>query len=402
MRTSILLALALLALPLAAEDPAWIAYGPDGPLARTIVTSGGRCPPITIDGRQEAMRTHAEPAKHYEVRVCEAAIPAGAASASIGQTQLPVAKLGRAAKIAILGDTGCRRKAGSPVQDCSDPAQWPFAAIAATIARWDPDVVLHAGDYYYREAESCRDGKCTGTKYTWKRWEADFFTPAAPLLGNAPWVFTRGNHEMCGRAAEGWVRFLDPRNYVWEGGRYCASNLQYTPPYTVPALNLAVLDSSSAKDDDAAQAAIYAAQLGTLAQARPQTWLLLHHPFWAMDYDDEVTETMWTAWQQAGSATAPVSLLLTGHIHLLEAISFTDHKVPLFVAGNGGTALDGPPANGTGKTFGGRTIASFMSENDFGFIAATPSTSGWTFEIRNVDGSVKAKCAVTTAGVGCE
>lgn len=32
----------------ATADPAWIEYGPHGPIARTIVT--GNCPEIVIDG----------------------------------------------------------------------------------------------------------------------------------------------------------------------------------------------------------------------------------------------------------------------------------------------------------------------------------------------------------------
>jgi hypothetical protein len=37
----------------------------------------------------------------------------------------------------------------------------------------------------------------------WDAWNADFFTPAAQLLTAAPWVFSRGNHEDCGRSWRG-------------------------------------------------------------------------------------------------------------------------------------------------------------------------------------------------------
>jgi len=408
MRTQFTVALLLLCTSLYAADPAWIEYGPDGPLARTIVTDGGHCPHITIDGVETKMTTHAEPAKNYEVHVCEALLPQGVRSASIGEVALPVAKLGKSAKVAILGDTGCRLKAASgkwpaAIQDCSDPKAWPFAAIAKSIAAWDPDVVLHVGDYYYREAV-CEGTKCKPSTYNWKRWNEDFFTPAAPLLANTPWILVRGNHEDCSRAAEGWFRFLDPRNYVWENAKTCNSNWTYTPPYPVSAgdLHVTVVDSSAVKSWDAQQATIFANQLGLLAKAQPDTWLMLHHPFWAIDGTDADTQTLWTAWQQAGSAVSPVSLVLTGHIHLLEMFSFTDNGVPNIVAGNGGTALDKAPSDGVGFVVGPRTVARATYNDQFGFITATPSANGWTLVLRDASGEAKTNCAMTASGIVCD
>src|SRR6185503_6327076 len=117
------------------------------------------------------------------------------------------------------------------------------------------------------------------------------------------------------------------------------------------------------------------------------------HPFWAVDYADAVTETLWDAWQQAGSATAAVSLLLTGHIHLLETISFTD---------NGGTALDPPPTVTPNMNIGGRIIKNFMPYDQFGFITATPSPTGWTLDIRDTMGQSKTKCGVTATSLVCD
>jgi len=408
MRIQVLLALALLSLSAYAHDPKWIEYGPDGPLARVIMTGGGECPPIRIDGRESNMRTRSEPTRDYPVRACEAAIAAGATSVEIGGRALPVHKLGRSMKVALLGDTGCRLKAASgqwpaEIQDCSDPNAWPFATVAASIAAWDPDVVLHVGDYYYREAE-CKGTNCKSVNPNWKRWSADFFTPADPLLLNAPWIFTRGNHESCSRAAEGWFRFLDPRDYLWENQKTCNSNLTFTPPYRVTAgsLNVVVMDSSAAKDDDATQIQIFANQLGLLSSAAPNTWLMQHHPFWAIDANDPETPTFWTAWQQAGAATKNVSLLLNGHIHILEALSFTDDGVPQLVVGNGATALDKPSTEGAGFVIGPRTVKSVAWDGDFGFIAATPSANGWTLEIRDKDGKPKTRCALTATSLVCD
>ncbi|HUP63204.1 MAG TPA: metallophosphoesterase [Thermoanaerobaculia bacterium] len=384
--------LAFVPLTALARDPAWIAYGPSGPIARTIVS--GDCPAITIDGVETRMRIHSTPSAAYPVTACEHAIPAHAKSASIGETKLPVAKLQRTAKVAILGDTGCRRKASSSgkasIQDCADQKKWPFATVANTIAEWDPDLILHVGDYYYREA-MLQKGKWVQAPYTWKRWHDDFFKPAEKLLPNAPWVLVRGNHESCSRAAEGWFRFLDPRNYVWENVKTCTSNTDFTPPYVAQAgeLRFIVFDSAAVHDwevlDDQKQ--MFINQLGLYAKSPSGSWLMLHHPFWSQGPDGEETPVMAEAWQAAGANVPPLALVLAGHIHLLELLSFTDNAIPQFVVGNGGTALDDPVSAPT--QLGGRTVAEFYQDDDFGFIAATREGETWKFEVRSKDGKVK-------------
>lgn len=401
MRSSLAVVLTLLSLSVYAEDPVWISYGPDGPSARTIVAAGSECPEITIDGRRERMRTRSLPGGLYPVRGCEAALPAGAAEASIGGRALPVDKLGRTAKIAILGDTGCRRAlshSGGPpsIQDCNDPKAWPFKQIADSIAAWDPDLILNVGDYYYREA-TCRSGKCVKSTYDWSRWNADFFTPAAKLLPAAPWVLTRGNHEDCDRAAEGWFRFLDPRDYVWENTRTCKSNLVYTPPYDVRIgeLRLIVYDSSGITDYklDPAQVEVMKNQLGLYANKAGGAWMMLHHPFWGFGAWGPETRTMWTAWNDAGANVPNPALMLTGHMHLLEMVSYSDNRLPQIVAGNGGTALDpAPKPDAKGQVVGGRTISEFYAESGFGWIAATHDGGTWRFDIRDEFGKPKATC----------
>ena len=54
---------------------------------------------------------------------------------------------------------------------------------------WKPDLVIHVGDYHYREnacpkdIAGCRDSPWG---YGWDAWDADFFVPARPLLAAAP------------------------------------------------------------------------------------------------------------------------------------------------------------------------------------------------------------------------
>ena len=53
----------------------------------------------------------------------------------------------------IFGDTGCRiklKKHGDyDTQDCKNG--WPYAKIALHAAATNPDLVIHVGDYVYRE-----------------------------------------------------------------------------------------------------------------------------------------------------------------------------------------------------------------------------------------------------------
>ena len=105
------------------------------------------------------------------------------------------------------GLRGMLRREGY-VADCVGSGE----SAEASLATARPDLVIHVGDYHYRE-DACPAGHagCAGSPfgYGFDAWNADFFGPAAPLLAAAPWVMVRGNHEDCSRAGEGWFRFLD-------------------------------------------------------------------------------------------------------------------------------------------------------------------------------------------------
>lgn len=403
MRNLIGTALALLlSLCAYAADPVWVTYGPDGPVARAIVPGPAECPHITIDGSQHRMRTRTLPGKNYPVRSCEHLIPAGARSASIGGQPLPLHKLGRTAKVAILGDTGCRmalsHSGGPPkIQDCADPDAWPFKQVADSIAAWDPDLILNVGDYYYREATRLKGGNWVQSTYNWTRWNADWFIPAAKLLPNAPWVMTRGNHEDCDRAAEGWFRFLDPRPYLWEDKKMCKSNLEWTPPYDVRIgdMRVIVLDSSGISDwkVDPEEVKIVANQLGLYSGDKADgAWMMLHHPFWGYGSYGAETQTMWTAWNAAGANAPEPDLMLTGHMHTLVLLSFADKRIPQLVVGNSGTGLDPAAKAPPTAPIGGRTVTEFFTDGGFGWIAATHEGGAWTFDVRDQKGKSVKTC----------
>ncbi|MGH7439332.1 MAG: metallophosphoesterase, partial [Polyangiaceae bacterium] len=200
----------------------------------------------------------------FPVLTCETTIPLGTASAAVNAalpglsspTNLALPKTD-AETIIVLGDTGCRTQYGaggtSQWQDCYDPGSYAFGTIASVAASMHPDLVIHVGDYEYRDNECPPDqAGCAGAPwgYGWDAWQDDFFKPAAPLLAAAPWVVNRGNHESCTRAGQGWYRFLDTNGYdtipskdcntqgatiaADAGGGFVGDNLGgYNTPYAV-------------------------------------------------------------------------------------------------------------------------------------------------------------------------
>ena len=279
----------LVVCPLHAANPTWVQYAPGGTLiARTILPANSTCP--SMSGTAMTVR-----GATADVTVCEAVVPSGTASASINGVALPLKHLGKTPKrIAVVGDTGCRVKcsaSGCSIQDCSDPKKWPAADVAKSIAAWKPDLIVHVGDYYYREyncpSATSQPSECTGPTYSWANWNADFFTPMAKLLPAAPWIFIRGNHEICSRAGAGWFQYLD-------GGAYAADCATHTAPYSVTtgAMQFLVMDSSAVSDANVvpSEVTLYAGDFSALKATQPSSptaWLLLHQPIWGVVHDDE-------------------------------------------------------------------------------------------------------------------
>ena len=352
----------------ASADYLWVALGPEGnAVARAVTAQNGGCPNIQLDGTTHTMtlRSPASPPMFEEIQVCEYGIPSGTASASIDGQALAV-PVSSPQRIVVVGDTGCRVK-GNDVQNCTGvdvdslgPA-WNFAAVAASIDAVGPDLIIHVGDYHYRESGTC-DARCEQSNigYTWASWKADFFEPAKTLLPQAPWVFIRGNHEDCGtdpstaRAWKGWFYFLDlvtlPDDpWTWENCQ------DYTDPYRVPAgpQDILVMDTSEIPDDyaatpDPATVARYAQEftvIDGLASEGTPAWLTTHRPFWAVAsfLDNGVPKiaftdlTLQAALKQSEDQGIPASvkMLIAGHVHQFEKLAFTDGRPPQLVFGGG-------------------------------------------------------------------
>lgn len=352
----------------------------------------------------------------YPVTVCEAVVPAGS-SASVDGLALPTL-VAEPEHIVIIGDSGCD---GGTWQDCQ--TAWPFPGIADHAAARDPDLVIHVGDWNYRGTPSSKvDGESTydsclprpGRPWvnttsgdTWQTWWQDVFLPAASLMNAAPWVVLRGNHELCSRAGRGWFYFLDPHSVLLDPYRalpVCNALTVQTDAYALDIghIRLVVVDSANACDDadyeDAAslayQVRIYAQQFDRVAalardSAKP-VWLLVHHPLWsATHYSGEpgivsLNATLQRALKQSMASSLPpsVALVLSGHVHEFQAITFDSERPPQLIVGNSGVALDtnlletpysvqvdGEPAEGL-------ALSANNGPDSFGYLDVTLTSDG--------------------------
>ena len=245
-------------------------------LARVVVAGPRDCPSISIDGTTRSM-TPRLPVPAGFVPACEASIPEGVKSATVGGHSLILAEPDPS-RVVVFGDTGCRVK-GPEIQDCNHPEKWPFPSVTARAAAAEPDLMIHAGDYLYRE-DMCPPAKqsfCGGNPSgdNWETWNADFFAPAAELLAAVPWAFSRGNHENCERSWRGWFYYLDP--HPWRGGE-CEA---FQAPYLIRLgkFELIMFDSSATGNNmGSSQIAHYAHELASIRASH--AWLVAHHPFW--------------------------------------------------------------------------------------------------------------------------
>ena len=248
----------------------YVVLGENGAPVARLITTDTKCPVIKFDGVWVPMNVRALPEilplrptlsasadskpSVFSLLTCEKAIPLNTKNAMIGNKHLPL-PASEFKRIVVIGDTGCRlKKSDNAYQDCNDSNLYPFAKVAVAAANWKPDLVVHVGDFQYRENECPADKPgCAGSPwgYGWDAWNADFFEPGAALLKVAPWVVIRGNHESCARAGQGWWRMLDPRPLL--PGRDCnnAANDEigdFSDPYAIPLggdAQLIVLDTSN-------------------------------------------------------------------------------------------------------------------------------------------------------------
>ncbi|MCP3997001.1 MAG: hypothetical protein GY722_18355, partial [bacterium] len=309
-----------------------------------------------------------------------------------------------------------------------------------------PDLVVHVGDYNYRGTPShigdsgdAYDG-CTGDTINvteedgWKTWNKDFFTPAADLLMSTPWVISRGNHELCSRAGTGFFYLLAPFSPLLGTEPYHCGSHQHqeavtsslacpnggggspsvyyvtTEPYLLDLgnLQLAMVDTANACDlpCESFNLETLSANFSTVhGLTKGPTWLVSHRPLWGVKEEDtdEADSSREPEWinQTLEVALADstlkgyenINLLLAGHIHLFESVTFDDSTPPQLIVGNGGVELEShPPPSGTTPP-PPPPAGNFFSKEEHGFLILEVASAGeWSGTLYDPSGNEMAKC----------
>jgi hypothetical protein len=356
-------------------------------------------------------------------------------------------------RVVVLGDTGCRI---DKKQACG-PKSWPFAGLAARAVKVKPNLLVHVGDYNYRgtpgkitleghtapvrvyDAGDADDedglpppppkpyysqnmAKSTQPD-TWAPWQEDFFEPAKAALAVAPWIFVRGNHELCSRAGPGFLYFLGPGSKLPGSGKTenaCPNQdgerpLFFGQPYQITLGNLvfAVIDTANADDTGVLYPEEYNAQLASVVNNMDpsrSTFVLTHRPFWGIikgpnDTPLVINVTLESALSMTSREAFPsnVVLVVSGHMHRFQAMGFRGGRPPppQLIVGTGGVGMSKtfPIQNPFTFNFPHAT-ATGVGLSEFGLLRIDVGKSGaWTAKLQDLKGNTLADCTSAWASV---
>ena len=174
-----------------------------------------------------------------------------------------------------------------------------------------------------------------------------------------------------------------------------------------------VVDSSNAADTApvAEQIAAFTAQFRLAASAHLSHALLLsHRPIWAAKAGQKgerssirtLNATLEQAW--AAAPIPGVELIVAGHTHLFELLSFRQQLPPQAVIGNSGTRLAHRIKGGLeGQSIGEATVAHASAASDFGYAVVTPpdGSMGWSLRLHDSAGKKQLTCSIASHDIQC-
>ncbi|ASI47476.1 MAG: metallophosphoesterase [Anaplasma ovis] len=350
---------------------------------RAVVPSGESCPDLHVDSRVVKMGTRAHPEPGvFEDRVCESLLSPSSTPRviKIGDRILPDISVHAnhnqrdgLARVVFVGDTGCR-VSRLLEQDCKSPNKWPLRDVLSGIANQNPDLVVHVGDYLYREVECTDKSKCDKHIYGDRSstWIEDWLSPLQSVSDKLVFLFVRGNHESCSRAHKGWFRYLDAYPLSEQRYKNCE---KITDPWVFDLkhwdmgdVGFYVYDSSSSDEIFYRGSDVKIMRQKFLKGINSETrssqmWLLTHRPLWAywrygMEYYGNVPQARAIAEVMPEEFVAVVS----GHVHFAQILSVRRDERH----GKGGEA-DSQPESGRG---GVRSITQIISGNGGAYLNA--------------------------------
>ncbi|HVK55194.1 MAG TPA: hypothetical protein VM532_09225, partial [Burkholderiales bacterium] len=146
------------------------------------------------------------------------------------------------------------------------------------------------------------------------------------------------------------------------------------------------------------------------AENYSHAWLLSHRPIWAAkegvkgkrDQFRMLNATLQKAWQAA--PIPGIELIVAGHTHLFELLSFKEPFPPQAVIGNGGTKLAHKITTELrGQKIGGATVSNSNSLDDFGFaVMEARASGGWSLQLHDSTGQKNLRCVIEERQTNCE
>lgn len=464
-------------------------------MARAVVERATACPVLQrASGAWQGMTARQRPpGGHFrEVLVCETLYPTGEAAAVLvgdRRLELPSVSAATPRRVLVMGDSGCRGDLLHKPQPCTGDGftkAWPFGVIAEDEKRLAADLIIHVGDYNYRNTprDMVLSPRATGylrpitvkiydtgdlddedvpeeplgpgywsqnmqgspVPDVWSAWRDDFFVPATRLMKTAPWLFVRGNHELCSRAGPGWFYLLDPASSLlggrrpqqacppqtpagWQPGAWPKPSaepfrgepfaIRISPPMRLKLGDLDIISIDSANAGDAylynvdAYVEQYRQVAAILGEHRP-TWLVTHRPFWGVvkrikggSAGNEpygfINVTQQAALAKAFPSGLPsnVTAVLSGHMHRFQATGFGDRRPPQLIVGTAGIVLShvqpAPPSADDRRPILVPKLdgvdAEVVGLMDFGAMVLEPGKAGaWTGAMVSETGRILATC----------
>ena len=176
-------------------------------------------------------------------------------------------------------------------------------------------------------------------------------------------------------------------------------------------MTLAVVDTAAAPEPsiDTVQVESYRAQyesLAKLAGKEGPLWLLQHRPIWStggtvagLPFGDNKT----LALAAQGALPANTQLILSGHHHIFQVLSYAQDLPAQIVAGHGGDYLNkGRSADPAGWNINGMTVkAGTHQTGKFGFAMMEPQDDGWVITNYDQAGAALQRCGIKGRQAAC-
>ncbi|MGL9725853.1 MAG: metallophosphoesterase family protein [Wolbachia sp.] len=368
----------------------WSQVIPENKLSIRAIIDNNICPIAYVDGEEIEMLSRSS--TNNTETVCELTVNSSTESISIDNTYIPTLP-DKISKVAFIGDTGCRINMLFQ-QECNLVDSWPLKKNLDSIALHKPDLIIHVGDYHYRQTK-CRNTKKCGDIYGYNKeaWYADWFEPAKDILLQSPFLFIRGNHESCNRAYEGWFRYLD--SYLFSSEQ-CKDLI---PSWSLDAgsIKFLIFDSSFGEDIFTSKSTIdaFKKQFNKLIQdsSNKPTWFLTHRPLWKSAKKEFLPFKGYGNLTQieafGNKSPNNITTIVSGHIHIAQ-ILLMDNVPDQIIVGNGGSLLyaqDQEPVYqniefnySNGKNYLAREVKNFFG---FGFAILSLDDYEFTFYNQN-------------------